>query len=327
MRYRVLIFMLLISSVSACLDDPKATNPKYDQGPVNDSQVVPPDMPLLDRSVIPSETCNDEVGIVGTATPGITIIISGGASSGGNIGQAHPSTGKFCIPVKLNTDQLNTLTVIAHDPVKGESKAATVSILQRSCAIDAGLPIDSGSTSENIVLGKTAKTYPGITIISGTVDNVTDGDPNTKVHIQRDFSFSDNDPWIIFSFDTVKEISKIVVRWGARQGDDEEYYGQEYAILYSNLAEPQDDPSLTSAEWQQLIVYDKDVNPGDGDIDELSFNGTSKPRPTLRHIAIYLQSDGEWLSYNENFYLNEVEVWDFQSSTTVPQPTNVCQGY
>ncbi|MBW2731247.1 MAG: discoidin domain-containing protein [Deltaproteobacteria bacterium] len=276
--------------------------------------------PNIERGSIPTITCQGEVGVIGSTQPGFNVYATGGASSG--ITTAN-SSGRFCLPVSLNRDQLNTINVYATDPQTGHLSApATLDVTHRSSS-DCQTPILDGGVApdpENVALeAEVTSMEPPKT---GMVSALNDGNPSTFALWESDqwVPFLAYDGWVKLTLKKPTAISKIILRWRDNYSSVEKYFGADYKIMVSLTADagdPQD-----GGVWTTL----KTVKAGDGGEDALEYRDN---QPMALHIALWLQFDGETgvTSYDELFALAEFEVYDTPGSTSQPPPTpGVCAG-
>lgn len=325
--------LALLTAGVGCSDPSALPPPNPDVRPQTDTGAPMLPTPILDRGLIPSQTCEVEVGISGTATPGATILITGGASASGNIGDANAATGRFCVPVKLRLKQINNLQVVAQQENLGLSKPTMISIIQEDCHNpgefkDAG--VDGGTPSRNVALGMLGKSKEPPE--KGNFGFLTDGNTTNFVLWKGSANWycgwCDYGGWVMLTLEELAEVEKIVVKWRDSEGNGIEF-GKEYKVLYTAVTEPPD-PNLDDGYW--LVAAE--ITEGDGAVD--TFDLKSIGNPLIKHVALWLQQDG--LSYwketatfdtvDEAFAVTEIEVWNRpKTSGPPPPPPSVCAGF
>jgi hypothetical protein len=323
---------------ASCLDESQPGIP-----PQPDRGVIPPDsatpdaglaVPMLELGSIPNATCGDEVGVIGRATPGVTIIVRGGSSASGVIGDTNPTTGRFCVPTKLRPGQLNNLQVVAHDPNLGFSKPAMVAVKQEDCSgsgefKDGG--VGDAGVSRNVALGMQAKSKE--TPEKGNHGFLTDGDTSTWVMWKGSANWycgwCDYGGWAMLTLEQLYEVERVVVRWRDSAGNGRDY-GKEYKLLFTAVTDPPD-PNLDDGFW----TVAKSITEGNGGTD--TFDLKSIGYPLIKHVALWFQQDerpfinesGIMGTVDESFAVAEIEVYDKPKSGSgpPPPPPNVCQGF
>lgn len=322
MRFRYLVQLGLLSAAVAlgagCIEDEDPPikfdhhNIPQDFGP----QTLPP--PILDLGSIPQTTCQSEVGIIGTTQPGFNVYAVGGAGSGI---KAADSSGRFCLPVSLNADQVNAISVYATDPNSGQqSTAATVTVTHQSSPECQTVILDGGITPdpENVALKATASSKePPVT---GTTNAVIDGNPSTTAHWDSNnwVPWNSYDGWVSLKLEKPTSISKIVVKWRDDYNAAEKHFGADYKVMMS--ATPEAGDPQEGGVWTTLET----VASGDGGDDVFEYKNT---QPIALHVAIWMEYDGASGSWDEQFVLAEVEVYDTPASNPQPPPPpGVCAG-
>ncbi len=316
-------------ALAACLDDggtgfdPRKTIPPDSGAP---DAGLP--APILDRGSIPTTTCGDKVGIVGRATPGVSIIVQGGSSASGVIGDALAGSGSFCVPVGLRKGQVNNLQVIAHDQNLGFSKPATIAIKQEDCEggggefKDAGVGDAGADPPRNVALGAQGKSKE--TPTKGNHGFLTDGKTSTWVRWEGGSwycNWCDYEGWVMLTLDELHEVQRIVIKWRDADGNGTEY-GKEYKLLYTAVSDPPD-PNLDDGYW----TVAKTITEGNGGTD--SYDLKSIGSPLMTYVALWLQQDAyPWTKEfigDEAFAVAEIEVYNKpKSSGPPPPPPSIC---
>ncbi|MCK5796478.1 MAG: hypothetical protein KAI47_04815 [Deltaproteobacteria bacterium] len=333
----LVLLVVTVGALGACLDNgvPPFT-PKFDHG------VIPPDVahetslpsPILELGNIPSITCGDEVGVVGRATPGVTIIVQGGAAASGVVGSASPTDGRFCVPVTLRPGQVNNLQVLAQDPTRGLSKPAMVAVRQDDCTgngefKDAGVN-DAGEPSRNVALGVVGKSKEPP--VKGNLGFLTDGKTTDWIMWKGSKNWycgwCDYGGWVMLTLEQLYEVEKIVVMWRDHKGTGNDY-GKEYQVLYTAISEPPD-PNLDDGYWSVAKAFTE----GEGGIDTIDLKSIGNP--LIRHVALWFQQDarsyitesGTFGTIDESFAITEIEIYNRpKKSGPPPTPPGVCQGF
>ena len=264
------------------------------------------------------------------AEPGTTIFVIGGADSAGLATDTHPTSGQFCLDVKLTPGAVNKLEVRAQDAVRGTSDATIVEVEQSPCTPDSETPKPEAPKSVNVAVGqpvttrdKPKKNQPGF---------ATDGDNSSYVEVggsDGTFGWNDWKGWVMVDLGKLYELSKIVVRFKDRDGSGDKY-ATKYKVLVSSMSDP-GNPDLDNGKWIEV------GSTGDGDGGTDTWN-LSQTQPIARYVALWLQQDGKphWKEnigipfvgkkYDEIFDVSEIEVWDVpkKSVTDGPPDTNTC---
>ncbi len=335
------VFMALIALIvqlsAGCLDESGPGIPTADQR-VIPHDGAPPDAglppPILELGSIPNVICGDEVGVIGRATKGVSIIVRGGSSASGVIGEASPTDGRFCVVTKLRPNVVNNLQVVAHDPNLGFSRPAMVAVKQENCTgngefKDAG--VGDAGVSRNVALSMQGKSKE--TPEKGNHGFLTDGDTSTWVMWKGSANWycgwCDYGGWAMISLDQLYEVERIVVRWRDSAGNGRDY-GKEYKLLYTAVSEPPD-PNLDDGYW----TVAKSITEGNGGTD--SFDLKSIGNPLMKHVALWFQQDerpfyqesGIKGTVDESFAVAEIEVYDKPKTGggPPPPPSNACQGF
>lgn len=321
---------LLVIGTAGC-DSPSALPPPNpDTRPATDGPQAKLPTPILDRGRIPGQTCELEVGISGRATPGVSLIITGGAAASGVIGSANVVDGRFCVPIKLQAKRANQIQVVAQDEVLGLSDAATITVIQEDCSggggefKDGGVTDGGGTPSHNVALGALGKArdVPD----KGNLGFLTDGKISSWVSWSGaglPCNWCDYKGWVMITLDELVEIQRIVIKWRDSEGNGTDY-GKEYKILYTAVTEPPD-PNLDDGYW----VVAKDITEGLGGVD---LHDLKSIKPIAKHVALWLLQDAyPWskeFTGEEVFAIAEIEVWDAPKGTgPPPPPPSPCSGF
>jgi hypothetical protein len=263
---------------------------------------------------LPTTTDDETVGVTGTADPGASVFVTGGASP--IVTDASVENGRFCLPVKLNPGALNRLEFRAQVPDMGLSETVIVQIEHLAGATNGGGDVTTPTQhSKNVALGLTvtAKDTP----IEGNLSLLTDDSASTIAVFEDSDWFGTYDGWIAITLDELTPISKINIRWRDYLGVGDQHFGMGYKVLISNEATP-GEPSLTNGHWYEVL----DENNGDGGLDIVNLQTQV---PLARHVALWMLYDHA-KNFGDRFALAEIEIWDEPLGTTpVPQPgANIC---
>ena len=295
--------------------DPNGSQPK--------GELLPPS---LDQT--PSTVCSETIGIRGSAAPGTSVFAHGGRATSGIATDANPTTGRFCLPIPLKLDDENKIEVYVQDTNGAVSKAVERTIRHTSdtsaCADSTQRPPSTpagDAEPDNIALGASGDSEP--TPDKGNNDFLTDGKSDTVAIFEGgDFywPWGDLNGWVSIPLEKPTQLSKVVVRWRDKEGDEDEYYGEEYKLLVSKLSDP-GKPNIDNGKWKIL----EEVTDGDGGEDSFDLSNYNEH---VRHVALWLQQDGTYkvLGWTEVFAIAEIEVWDVPKQTSGPTATasNTC---
>jgi hypothetical protein len=267
-----------------------------------------PNPPILDQ--IPETVCGATAPIRGTATPGVAVYAMGGLETSGVTKDTNPSTGRFCMNVRLKAGQSNIIEVRVHDPVLGDSDATTVTVKQSACHDD-GTPTPTTPKPTNVATGIKGRASQAAD--QGNEGFLTDGNASTFARYAAGWAWTDADIWVTIKLTKLTEISKIVVKWGATN------WGSKYKVLVSAIGDP-GDPNLKNGYWTEVKNFDA----GAGGTDTIDLTSS---KPVAQHVALWLLQDGGSWTWSETFDLAELEVWDSPKATS-PTPTtqpNTCE--
>jgi hypothetical protein len=286
--------------------------PTSDGGGTSSHEMAPP-VP----DPLPPSVCTDSVAVQGTADPGASVIVFGGASSAVST-DAHPVTGRFCLDVPLVKNTTNTLQIRAQDPILGLSQPVTRTVNHSgSCGDDVPDTTPDQPKAKNIALGSTGKSKD--TPEEGNVGFLTDGDAKTFVKFSGGMAFTSYGGWVYIKLDKVYTVGKIVVKWRDSNGNGEEY-GQGYKVLISPMSDP-GDPDLKNGYWTTVA----DIQNGDGGTDDFDLKSS---KPIAQYVALWLDNDGNGsiTDWYDQFAISEIEVWDVPQTSAPVQPTqqNTC---
>jgi hypothetical protein len=223
------------------------------------------------------------------------------------------------LPVKLNAGQVNSIEVRSQDPVSGMSEPAIVTITHTSCgAQDSGVPASSDSGARSVNVAFRAQTTGQDTPVMNNYTFVTDGNLQNFVEVAGG-GITSYKGWIKVSFETVQQIQRVVIHWRDNSTSTTKSYGKKYYVLSATLADASA-PNLTDGHWTK----EKEYTAGAGGIDEIVL----ERRPLIRHLALYLEEDGEW-DYigKERFAIAEIEAYNVPVNQPPPPPPQICSGY
>ncbi|MCB9556825.1 MAG: discoidin domain-containing protein [Deltaproteobacteria bacterium] len=317
MPKKFLLSIFAVFVVSACGGD--TVGPKQYTPP---EQKKEPDPLTISAPVVHplTATCEEEIAVRGSvslkAGMAVDIIVRGGASTSGATAAVDPTTGSFCVPVRLVKGQLNQLQVYAKTP-GALSTATEISVEQTGVDCETGnRPTEPTPTKpKNVLAGMLGEA--SLLGSGGTANaaSFTDGDATTWASLKGPASGYSNDPaWVKYKLPKASILSSVRIVWGT-----DDYYGVEYKILVNN-SENAGDPNPGQDGWQEI----KDVTDGKGGVDEWSFaNKTIQ----ARQIAFYMIDDSAkyWVPQGDWYRIAELEVYLRQESNVVAsQPQSVC---
>jgi hypothetical protein len=264
--------------------------------------------PIVDRP--PASVCTESVPIQGTAAPGASVFAMGGLETSGVSTDAHPTTGRFCLDVRLKPGAENVIEVRAQDPELGLSEPDTVTVRQGTCSTNDVPPTVEEPQPENVALGQKARASK--TADSGNEGFLTDGKTSTVVTYSGGWGWTDAAVWVTVKLPKLTEVGKIVVKWGSD-------YAAKYKVLVSAMTDP-GDPDLKNGYWTEVKSFDA----GDGGTDTVDLKDS---KPPAQHVALWMNQDGKGWTWGETFALAELEVWDVPKKTTAAPtvPANTCQ--
>ena len=315
------ISLTALALLAGCLDGPAENPPlRLDTPAVHrdgggDPNVPPP---VIDTAAIPGQTCEERIAIAGTARPGSTVFSSGGGGSA--IGTAAAGSGRFCLEVYLSPNQANVIEVRAQDGAS-VSLPATVRVqhvYKANCAGGAGGDAGVGVEEKNLALWAPVEAIERPA--SGAAEAITDGNRDTVAMWSGSDWLDGWDGWVKLSLDQGSTISRVVVVWRDDRNSTDKYFASDYRLLFSDATDAPT-PSLSDPAWRQI----QSVVGGNGGIDEFTLAGSAQP--TARHVALWLESDGE-TNLDEHFAIAQIEVWGRPTASTGPPPVKpgVCAG-
>jgi hypothetical protein len=311
MRSLVLALILLAASCGAPDESPP---PRTDSGNVrtDGGGTQKPNPPILDP--VPSTLCGPTAPIRGTAKPGATVFAMGGLETSGVTKDTNPSTGRFCMDVRLKMGASNVIEVRVHDPVLGDSDPAVITVQQSDCKDPDPDPTPTPKPT-NVALG--LKGHASKTADEGNEGFLTDGNATTAVTYsgyRTPFTCCAN-IWVTMKLAKLTEVSKIVVKWL----DGTSNYADDYKVLVSAVSDP-GDPNLDNGYWTIVKSYD---GSGAGGTETVDLSST---KPPAQHVALWLNHQQGFWHMAETFTIAELEVWDSPKSTgpNPTTPTNTC---
>lgn len=270
-----------------------------------------PKPPVVDATVA-TTTCAEQIAVTGTAKPGTTVFVVGGAAAAGVSTDTHPQSGAFCLPVTLRLGQ-NALELRAQDPLAGISEAASLNVQRDDCDATGGGESTQGPTqtpSRNVALGQQVDSKD--TPKKGNNGFVVDDKGSTGAIYEGGWGTAAYGGWVRVKLDKIYKLDKLVIRWGSP-------YGKEYKLLISSMTDPPQ-PNLDDGLW--TVVASR--TSGKGGSDTIDLGST---QPLAQHVALWMEQDGNDWTWSETFDLRELEVWDApeKANALPPAPANVCQ--